>query len=246
MGYYTSRPDNAARRGTAAQRMLKVSITLPNSTKITLESEEPDMLRQVVELVLGDLPRELAQAGPNSSENTSGVPVFEKGISVIHAPATSAPEPVAAEPGDSPQAPPDGNPETAIPSRTLNRTHRSPSTRRPVDQADPTAQLEAPNIRRSKEQGDLFARFCGSANPLGDMRRVVIAAEAAHRFMGMASVDAAELARLFALAGWQLPHDFTQTLRNAARGKFRWLERVPGRTGRYSVTDLGRAKTLGE
>ncbi len=225
--------------------MVKVSITLPNSTQITLESEEPEIIRQVVDMALGALPRDLMQADPNSSKNSGGVPVLEKGISVTVPPPTLAPGPVATEPEDSPEKPRDGVPRTATQSRTRNRTHRSPSAGQPAEQADPTAQLEAPSVRRTAEREDLFARFCRSANPMGDMRRVVVAAEAAHRFMGMASVDAAELARLFALAGWQLPHDFTQTLRNAARDKFRWLERVPGRTGRYSVTDLGRAKTLG-
>jgi hypothetical protein len=78
------------------------------------------------------------------------------------------------------------------------------------------------------------------------MRRVVVAAEAARRFFGMESVDGAELSRLFGLADWRQPHSFTQTLRNAARDKFRWLERMPGRTGRYAATALGRAITLNE
>jgi hypothetical protein len=62
----------------------------------------------------------------------------------------------------------------------------------------------------------------------------------------MASVDASELATLFGIAGWPVPHSFTQTLRNAARGKFQWMERVPGRAGRYLVTGVGRSVTLGE
>ena len=75
---------------------------------------------------------------------------------------------------------------------------------------------------------------------------MVVAAEGANRLLGMDSVDSAELATLFSLAGWRLPHNFTQTLRNAARDKFRWLERVPGRSGQYSATDVGRAVTLGQ
>jgi hypothetical protein len=58
-------------------------------------------------------------------------------------------------------------------------------------------------------------------------------------------VDAEDLERLFDLAGWPRPHSFVQTLRNAARSKFRWLERVPGRSGHYTVTHLGRATALG-
>ena len=75
---------------------------------------------------------------------------------------------------------------------------------------------------------------------------VVVATEGARRFLSMASVDTPELERLFALAGWRSPHSFIQTLRNAARSKFRWMERLPGRSGRYTVTDLGRATTLPE
>ena len=62
----------------------------------------------------------------------------------------------------------------------------------------------------------------------------------------MPSVDAEELVGLFDLAGWHRAHNFTQTLRNAARVKFRWLERVPGRAGRYAVSELGRSVTLNE
>ena len=81
---------------------------------------------------------------------------------------------------------------------------------------------------------------------MGDMRKVVVAAEGALRFLDMDSVDSGDLARLFDMAGWRRPHNFTQTLRNAARDKFRWLERMPGRAGRYATTDLGRAVTLSE
>ena len=81
---------------------------------------------------------------------------------------------------------------------------------------------------------------------MGDMRRVVVAAEGASRILGMTSVDAEDLAGLFDLAGWRRAHNFTQTLRNAARDRFRWLERVPGRAGRYTVTDVGRSAILGQ
>lgn len=76
------------------------------------------------------------------------------------------------------------------------------------------------------------------------MRKVVVAAEGAKRFLEMPSVDAPDLAGLFDLAGWRIPHNFIQTLRNAARDKYRWLERVPGRSGRYSATELGRTVTM--
>ncbi len=98
----------------------------------------------------------------------------------------------------------------------------------------------------ASEANNQFARFCADATPLGDMRKVVVAAEGAKRFLDMPSVDTTDLARLFEIAGWHSPHNFTQTLRNAARDKYRWLERVPGRAGRYSATDLGRSVTMAE
>ena len=90
-----------------------------------------------------------------------------------------------------------------------------------------------------------FVDFCRAANPLGDMRRVVVAAEGASRYLAIEGVDADALGRLFDVVGWPRAHNFVQTLRNAARSKFGWLERVPGRAGHYTVTDLGRATALG-
>ena len=89
-----------------------------------------------------------------------------------------------------------------------------------------------------------FIEFCRAANPVGDMRRVVVAAEGAQRFLGVSSVDQHALEGLFALAGWPRPHSLVQTLRNSARAKFQWLERVPGRLGFYTVTDTGRQTAL--
>ncbi len=91
-----------------------------------------------------------------------------------------------------------------------------------------------------------YIAFCQKVSPLGDMRRVVVAAEAADRFLSVKSVDPDALAQLFTLAGWPLPHSFVQTLRNAARTKFRWLERIPGQSGHYRVTGTGRSIVLGE
>ena len=89
-----------------------------------------------------------------------------------------------------------------------------------------------------------FESFCQNANPLGDMRRVVVAAVGANRHFGMDGVNAEDLAWLFDVASWRKPGNFTQTLRNAARSKFGWLERIPGRSGRYAATPLGVSKTL--
>ena len=77
------------------------------------------------------------------------------------------------------------------------------------------------------------------------MRRTVVAAEGAKRYLGAASVSGEDLGRLFDLAGWMRPADFLQTLRNAARNKFGWLERVPGKPGHYVVTAQGRALVIG-
>ena len=71
-------------------------------------------------------------------------------------------------------------------------------------------------------------------------RKVVVAAEAANRYLNEDMVDCERLGELFDIVGWQQPHSFIQTLRNAARSKFRWLERVPGRSGKYMVTEVGR------
>ena len=90
-----------------------------------------------------------------------------------------------------------------------------------------------------------FVDFCKAANPLGDMRRVVVAAEGANRYLAMDGVDAEALGRLFDTVGWPRAHNFVQTLRNAARSKFGWLERIPGRAGHYTVTDVGRSTALG-
>ena len=90
-----------------------------------------------------------------------------------------------------------------------------------------------------------FVDFCRAANPLGDMRRVVVAAEGASRYLAMDGVDAESLGNLFDIVGWPRAHNFVQTLRNAARSKFGWLERLPGRAGHYTVTDLGRSTALG-
>ena len=73
---------------------------------------------------------------------------------------------------------------------------------------------------------------------------MVVAAEGAARIFSMANVDEWELGHLFDIAGWtQIRGGITQLLRSAAR-EFDLLERVPGRTGRYSVTNRGREAVL--
>ena len=98
---------------------------------------------------------------------------------------------------------------------------------------------ESSNGNTSIEEHE-FINFCRTSNPMGDMRKVVVAAEAANRYLNEDMVDCERLGELFDIVGWQQPHSFIQTLRNAARSKFRWLERVPGRSGKYMVTEVGR------
>ena len=95
------------------------------------------------------------------------------------------------------------------------------------------------------EARDQMVQFCRRLDPVADMRRIVVAAAGAHRFLGIPSVSSKELGELFDLAEWPRPSDFVQTLRNASRSKFRWLERVPGGHGYYSVTEKGTEVVLG-
>ena len=105
----------------------------------------------------------------------------------------------------------------------------------------PDASVEGDSGAHAKES---FGQFCASIAPIGDMRRVVVAAEGAARHLGMMEVSQQELGPLFDLVEWRHPLNFLLTLRNAARNKFRWLERVPGKPGYYTVTALGRQSVV--
>ena len=174
---------------------------------------------------------------------------------------TAAPETAAPEKELAPSPWPTVSPDNAVNAAELDAELDPEDEDWPgYDDADldaepaattPTAALIAngataprPGMFAPSEQA--FIDFCREANPLGDMRRVVVAAEGASRYLGMSGVDAQGLGHLFNLAGWPQAHNFTQTLRNSARSKFRWLERVPGRAGYYAVTDLGRKTALGD
>ncbi len=214
--------------------MVRVSITLPNNTKITVESEDAEVLHEVVGIALRDLPRDLMQSSYGSAPSPNGT--AEKDTSVTTSPPAAIPDggavvavdeapqaaaaheaaaPQAAGPADSRVAPESGNMGSTAPG------------------------LQPESI--SDESRLEFFEFCRDASPMGDMRRVVVAAEGAIRYFGTEGVSAEDLGGLFDLAGWRKPNNFTQTLRNAARSKFGWLERIPGRSGRYAVTDLGRS-----
>ena len=142
-------------------------------------------------------------------------------------------------PWDAATTPTEITPQGKDVTATTRRTHGKGAAE------DGPGHSRAPGQTRWDERGvESFGRFCKELSPLGDMRRVVVACEGAQRSLGMASVSVKELAALFELAGWRQPANFLQTLRNAARSKFRWLERVPGTTGHYSVTQAGRDEVL--
>ncbi len=223
--------------------MVKVSINLPNSTQISFEADADEIAQGVVGAVLRDLPLDLMDhvqspdgKSPNGAPPSAPAEARDDGAGgdgLISDEDTSEPEEDAAEAADD---------DSPAPSPA--RTGDSPTA---VEQPplSPETMTTVGDLGANGEIGS-FAEFCRSASPIGDMRRVVVAAEGASRILGMTSVDAEDLARLFDMAGWRSAHNFTQTLRNAARDRFRWLERVPGRAGRYSVTDIGRSATLGQ
>jgi len=254
--------------------MVKVSISLPNNAHITFESEESEVLHEVVGMVLRDLPRELMQAASSDGGDANGIvatSAAEKSTAVaptVLSAAVTAPEPVAPaapetaalqtieqpepappvvseEPVQPPTEPiPEPAPETNAGSANAESADSGfASSRSDEENSNSQAPSVPPEFLSESGQAD-FVAFCREANPLGDMRRVVVAAVAASHHFGVDGVNADHLAWLFDLAGWRKPGNFTQTLRNAARSKFGWLERIPGRSGRYAATPLGITKTL--
>jgi hypothetical protein len=171
---------------------LKVSITLPGQTVITVEASEPEVFKEVVSIALRELPRDLIRLQASETSSNGAARPDENLV----------PEPVSKDTS------------------------------------------EAPAIPREAQEG--YTRFTASLSPVGDMRRVVVAAEGARRFLGMEGVSEAELGHLFDLAGWRRPGSFLQTLRNGARSKFRWLERVPGNPGYYAISQQGSDAVLGQ
>ena len=206
--------------------MVKISIALPNHAEINLEAEDTEQLLPVVNLVRQELLRDVASlAAPANGAVPS---VSAPPVAVSDEPAKPVASPTPAEiPAPSPPTP---EPSPA-PVKTTPLVLPSANTIPPA--------LSNPRLTRD------FADFCRNADPIGDMRKVVAAAEGARRHLDMETVDAWELGQLFDLAGWTRAHNFTQTLRNAARHKFKWLERAPGRAGRYSATEKGREVVLG-
>ena len=223
--------------------MVKLSISLPNSTEITLESDDMDVINHVLGMLLQS---QLSEAAPVSvpvatvSNGHNGA--VEKGTDATAEQPIAPPESNGAfhpQPsnGALPQAAPQP-PQTSLPvTNGVFTTPMLPAS----DPEDEGLILEA----QTPESREDFIVFCQTVNPMGDMRRVVVAAEGAARFFQTDAVNAEELGELFDLVGWRRANSFTQTLRNAARSKFGWLERIPGRAGCYAPTDLGRSVTLG-
>ena len=233
--------------------MVKLSISLPNNTQITLESDEFDVINQVLGMLLqgaasGASPVDVPVATVANGNNCA----VEKGTDVTI-------EELAAPPqsnGASHPQPSQHSDGLAQPSNgVIAQTVAPPQPPAPVTNGSYTAPTLPPNApdddglfleAQTPESREDFTVFCQTVNPMGDMRRVVVAAEGATRFFRADGVNAEELGELFDLAGWRRANSFTQTLRNAARSKFGWLERVPGRAGCYAPTDLGRSVTLGD
>ncbi len=186
----------------------KVSINLPNDTHVVVESDEAQLIRDIVAFVLR-----------NSHQTADKNPLpglFEE---------EKAPN------GQIPSQRPSG----------LDVTDRLEVSRQPFSNGGDGANHEVEN--KTDREGK-YVQFTQLLAPVGDMRRVVVAAEGARAFLELDAVSEDELVYLFDLAGWRRPNDFLQTLRNSARSTFRWLERTPGRPGYYSVTSVGKAAVI--
>ena len=211
---------------------MNLTITLPNGAQITLESAEPEFVQEVIRMALSGLPLERL---PDQTQ-----PVASPDDSHTLPNGSREQGPAAAITGNG-----QGRVQTAPAVATAPHQDGAgagpPHTQGGGSLIDPAvlngnAEPSAAELR--------FIDFCRTANPSGDMRRVVVAAEGAQRFLGVASVDQYTLEELFTLAGWPRPNSLVQTLRNSARATFQWLERAPGRMGFYTVTDTGRQTAL--
>ena len=218
--------------------MAKLSISLPNTTQITLEAEEAGVIQEVLGMVLGGMDLSavpesvttpLYEGNGNGSveKGTDAVEEYETVAPVRQANGVASRQSVMDAPRETADAP--GNGRAVHP---------------PVQATE--ASNDSLDLGRQPDQArEDYRAFCQSLNPMGDMRRVVVVAEAANRFFGWDGVSADVLGELFDLSGWRRANSFTQTLRNAARSKFGWLERIPGRSGRYAATDVGRSIIFG-
>ncbi len=222
-------------------RMIKLSITLPAGAQVCIESDDRELVREVLHTFMPQLTGANGEpAAPVAPVSAEPPAPYANGYGPENGAVPNAatdPAAVRIEPVTPPPAPPTAHPAAVQPAM-------------PAPAPAPAERAGAANGALAAEPATAaereFLAFCQQVNPLGDMRKVVVAAEAAHRYLNVNSVDPDELSHLFTLAGWPIPHSFVQTLRNAARTKFRWLERIPGLPGHYKVTNTGRSIVLGD
>ena len=237
--------------------MIKLNITLPSGAQVSLESNDKDFVREVLYSTMPHLngaaaPPAVAPAvaSPEPSTHSNGHDLTHTSVSRPGNGHHLTPGETSPEPGELPRRP--AAAASASPVATYQAAEPEPAASAPVEPAAAvtpqtvSTPASSPAVAPSTPDEHEFIAFCQRVNPLGDMRRVVVAAEAADRHLAVRSVDPDELSRLFTLAGWPIPHSFVQTLRNAARSKFRWMERIPGQLGHYRVTNAGRKIVLGE
>ena len=221
-----------------ACRMNKLSITLPAGGQICIESDDAGLVREVLYSFMPQLTGSNGVATDAGTAKTVEPSPHSNGHSASNGSAQHVAEPARAPiiTAESNGAPP------PVPTATVVQMAPAPAA---SSNGEPVLAplVSAGSMTPSEHE---YIAFCQRVNPLGDMRRVVVAAEAAHRYLNITSVDPDGLEHLFTLAGWSIPHSFVQTLRNAARTKFRWLERIPGLSGHYKVTNTGRSIVLGE
>lgn len=235
--------------------MIKLDITLPSGAQVSIEADDKDLVREVLYSAMPHLNGIAHQPNGDANGNTPAPAAYQSEPTANgHAAAPNQPIPTGngAEPArEHSNGVTNGNHANGaatIASTFVASPQQQDSQPHPVAAAPPSmpAPAPAPAFTPSTPDEHEYIAFCQRVNPLGDMRRVVVAAEAADRHLQVQSVDPEELERLFVLAGWPIPHSFVQTLRNSARTKFRWLERIPGKPGHYRVTDTGRSIVLGE
>lgn len=226
--------------------MNKLSITLPAGGQICIESDDAGLVREVLYSFMPQLTGANGASAAAPTAKLADPPAHSNRHAATNGSTQHVAEPqrAAVVTAESNGAPP------VAPVATVAQIAPAPpaATAALIGEPAPApmavAETMSPSDMSPSEHE--YIAFCQRVNPLGDMRRVVVAAEAAHRYLNVASVDPDSLEHLFTLAGWPIPHSFVQTLRNAARTKFRWLERIPGLSGHYKVTNTGRSIVLGE
>ena len=233
---------------------IKLSVTLPNGAQVSIESDDREL---VLELFYSTLPQLVGPMGlAGDAEAGTAVASRSNGLAQIPLSDAAQKSRVVSDEGNEPGVPQSGTAiNGAVGSARSFAGVSSASADASPNRAGDVEMKGVPSAGLSARNGTVepatpverdYAAFCQDVSPLGDMRRVVVAAEAADRYLSVKSVDPDGLAHLFGLAGWPQPHSFVQTLRNAARTKFRWLERIPGQSGHYRVTNTGRSIVLGD